>query len=41
MEKISPSGHFDNPELQQRASRFFNQATARMFSTPSSMLISG
>lgn len=31
VEKISPSGHFDNPELQQRALRFLNQATARTF----------
>lgn len=29
VEKVTPSGQFDNPELQHRSSRFLNQATAR------------
>lgn len=29
VEKVTPSGQFDDPELQHRASRFLNQATAR------------
>ena len=33
VEKVSPSGHFENLELQQRAFRFLNQATASMFCT--------
>lgn len=29
LEKVTPSGQFGDPELQHRASRFLNQATAR------------
>lgn len=31
VEKSTPSGQFGDPELQQRSSRFLNQATTREF----------
>jgi hypothetical protein len=37
VERAISSGLFNHPELQQRASRFFNQATAREFCLPTSI----
>jgi hypothetical protein len=34
IEKPTSSGHFVDPELQQRALRFYNQATARESCSP-------
>jgi hypothetical protein len=38
IEQATSSGHFVDPELQQRALRFYNQATARESCSPACKL---